>query len=388
MPSKFLCPALLIVLGACAAPQQRATTPNVRAESGALSQEEFLNQPWRSSNIRQTAMKDGRVKMLVMAIDKNNEVDPVMTEYLETELNALSRFPVESMFSGQAVAAAASELAGFGAVDADEGSNAQIGYLLEWKLLKKYKERTPDDYFPLKQMPVHLHEYWYEGPVNLFEIGGEGRKAIWADRTFRSRSSWKYQIVKRDKKTNRTVHNRMHDPDDPSQEDAAYDEAKSSMLFNFSKEVYSKLGRMAEIEGALKSGGDVLLSTPMGSTDGVVQGQPVFVSYRQGNLEVFLAKALAENPTTEGATLRVIQWKPGEALAEDFAADPTSFVSRYGSAIVARTEGLALPESWSERSAALDALFDTYVADAESIFGVPYMKKAEKQKILDLVAGQ
>ena len=43
--------------------------------------------------------------------------------------------------------------------------------------------------------------------------------------------------------------------------------------------------------------------------------------------------------------------EPGESLAEEFAADPTSF-SLETFAIVARTEGLALPESWSERSAA------------------------------------
>ena len=84
----------------------------------------------------------------------------------------------------------------------------------------------------------------------------------------------------------------------------------------------------------------------------------------------------------------MIQWKPGEALAEDFAADPTSFVSRYESAIVARTEGLALPESWSERSKALDALFEAYVADAKSLCSVPNMKKPQKQEIVELVAGQ
>ena len=371
MSLKFLCPASLIVLGACAAPQQRSTTAsNVRAESGALSQDDFLNAPWRSSNIQQTAMEDGRVKMVVMAIDEAGKIDRDMTEYLETELNALQRFPIESTISGGSVSDTVSELFDLGEVDTEEGTNAQIGYVLEWRLKKMNAVLTPEEFKPLLNISANLHEYWYEGPLNMFQVGGAGKKAIWADRTFRSKSAWKFESVSLKGK-----HVGLHDPSDEKQRQAAWDETKSSMLFNFSKEVYSKLGREAAVENAVKSGADVLMSTALGSTDGVVQGQPMFVTYKMGNLQIMLAKAIVENPSAEGSTLRVIQWNRGESLAEEFAADPTAFISRNLSAIVARTEGLALPESWSERSAALELLLEKYADD-----GREFMEKVNAPK--------
>ena len=384
MSLKFFCPALLIVLGACAAPQQRSTASNVRAESGALSQDDFLNAPWRSSNIQQTAMEDGRVKMVVLAVDeKTGKIDRDMTEYLETELNALQRFPIESTIAGSSVTDTVSELFDLGEVDAEEGTNAQIGYVLEWKLKKLHKVRTPKELEALRYVSANLHEYWYEGPLNLFQIGGAGKKAIWADRTFRSKSAWKYESVRLNGE-----HAGLHDPSDEVQKKLAWDETKSSMLFNFSKEVYSKLGREASVENALKSGADVLMSTPLGSNDGVVQGQPMFVAYKMGNLQVFLAKAIVENPSAEGSTLRVIQWNRGESLAEEFAADPTSFISRNLSAIVARTEGLALPESWSERSAALETLLQSYVDDGRQYLSAVQAPQAVSKELLDLISSR
>ena len=394
MSLKFLCPVSLIVLGACAAPQSRTTgpIPTIRSESGALSEEAFLNAPWRSSNIQQTAMEDGQVKLFVQAnrvTDKGVEPDQEMTEYLETELNALQRFPVESFTAGFAVANNASEIGEFGMADVKEGTNAEIGYLLEWKLKKKSEVRTPSSYPPIGATMHHLHEYWYEGPVNLWQIGGAGRKAVWADRTFRSRSAWKLEKMKVEGEgaARRIVHGGLHDPSSKKQEDMAYDEAASSLVFNFSKEVYSKLGRIAPVENAIKSGADVLISTPLGSNQGVVQGQPMFVAYKMGNLEVFLGKAIVDNPSAEGSTLRVIQWKPGEALAEEFAAEPTSFISRNLSAIVARTEGLALPEAWSERSAALEFLLQKYEDDAKAFLVVNISKK-DRETVLGLIRGQ
>ena len=379
MSFKDFCPALLILLGACAAPQQRPAAKTIRSETGALSEVEFLNAPWRSTNIQQTAMADGRVKMLVLVTDENGEPDTGMTEFLETELNALQRFPVESRIAGRTLAGAAEKLELIGNVDMEQSINSEIGYLLEWKLKRNHKRWHGDNTGLLLNAPVALHEYWYEGPLNLFQVGGGARRAIWADRTFRSSSAWKWELTRLD-----GGHSGLHDHFDQDKESLAYDEARSSILFNFSKEAYSKLGREASVENALKSGADVLMSTAMGSQDGVVQGQPMFVAYRQGNLEVFLAKAIVENPSLEGSTLRVIQWKPGEALAEDFAADPTSFISRYGSAIVARTEGLALPESWSERAAEADRLMTKYVADTKALVG--QMVKPDVMKaLLDLL---
>jgi|GEM_PF-5304126 len=370
----------LLLLGACAGQTPRAET--IRKESGALGEETFLEAPWRSSNIDQTAMEDGQVGLVVVALE-NGSVDSDLTAYLETELNALQRFPVVGMAAGGSVQDAISQLASMGEVASSDGSSRPtITYQLELSPKRRSEVRDGENYSPLSVLPVRLHEFWYEGPANLYAVEGGVRRAAWGDRTFRSRSSWKWEGLSLG-----GDHRSGFNPSDSNEVELAYLEARSSLLFNFSKEVYSKLGRLAAVENALRSGSDVLLSTPLGSRQGVMPGQPMFIMYREGNLEVFLAKALAQNVTSGGATLRVIQWKRGDAQAQEFADDPSSFVARKAANVVARTEGLALPESWSERSAELDRLLQKYADDAKPY--VDSVKDRRKREVLrDLISGQ
>jgi hypothetical protein len=346
---------LSILLHACASPSM--TT--VRAESGALSEDEFLSAPWESSNLDSVATEDTAV-LIVEVRGEDGELDPSFSAFLETELNSLQRFPVLAMSAGQGSEEDVAQLIDLGVLNPAGGSAAQkpdVVYRIELQAIPRYMEYSDKNLLPLQQVMVKLHEYWYEGYANLWRLEPNGRwKALWGERNFRSRSQWVTEFVNL-----KGSHVRGHETGDKNTVDRLYSRCRSSLLFRLSKEVYAKLGLTSPIDGMLQSGDDVLVSIPMG---GVFNAQPIFLSYKMGSLQVFLAKAIATQVNSDSATFRVIQWNADDSRAQEMRKNPDQFLSMHSGKVLAKTEGLALPQDWTERAQEIERLMQEVLKDA------------------------
>jgi hypothetical protein len=148
------------------------------------------------------------------------------------------------------------------------------------------------------------------------------------------------------------------------------------------KELYSKIGRSAAIDGVLRSGDEVLVSVPIGSREGVMTKQPMFLTYKSGSMQIFLAKAIADSVTSDTATLRIVGWNTPDERAEAMSQDPEGFFARNAGRIVARTEGLAMPPEWSERGLEIDRMIG-YIGQDEEWIG--YLPSGHQEELLDLV---
>ena len=346
----------LIFFAACLTPPS-----SIRGETGALGEDEFLAAGWQSSNFEQsTAAAD--CALVVLVSNEKNEVDQEFSSYLETELGHLKRFPVIPMNAGRTGTDAYFQLERMGLVELPDGSRIEPSRALvfSFEAHKQFKEYTSVNTPSLSKLSMHIFEYWYEGLLNITEIGPGGQSSlVYSDRTFRSRSSWKPQT----RDIRGVYKGKGHNPKDSDQRDRAYREARNSVLFKISKEVYSRLGIQGQIDSGLKSNGKVLISTGIGNNNGVQPGQPMFIYFVQGNLQIPIAKAIVQNVSSNGSTMEVVEWASGDDRAAELAADPEGYIKLNMSKLYARTEGLRKPEEWSERMQAIERLIGKRVED-------------------------
>ncbi len=365
--------SLSILLAACAAPAMTTA----RTESGALGEDDFLSAPWESSNLDSVATEDNAV-LIVEVRGEGGELDPSFSAFLETELNSLQRFPVLAMSAGQGSEADVAALVDLGILNPGGGAVEQgpdVIYRIELQAIPNKMVWSDKNLGPLAQAAVRLHEYWYEGYANLWRLEPNGRwKALWGERTFRSRSQWVQEFVNL-----KGDHVRGHEPGDKSSVDRLYSRCRSSLLFRLAKEVYSKLGLTSPIDGMLQSGDDVLVSIPMG---GLFNGQPMFLTYKMGSLQVFLAKAVATQVDSSSATFRIIQWNSDDSRAQEMRKNPDQYLSMHSSKILAKTEGLAEPQEWTERAQEIASLMQEVLNDAAWIDELDGSARKELRKFI------
>lgn len=365
--------SLSILFAACATPGMTTA----RTESGVLGEDEFLSAPWESSNLDTVATEDTAV-LIVEVRGEGGELDQSFSAFLETELNSLKRFPVLAMSAGQGSEADMAALVDLGILNPGAGAAEQgpdVIYRIELQAIPNHMLWTDKNLRALETVPVRLHEYWYEGYANLWRLEPNGRwKAMWGERNFRSRSQWVTEFVNL-----KGDHVRGHDVGDKESVDRLFSRCRSSLLFRIAKEVYSKLGLTSPIDGMLQSGDEVLASIPMG---GVFNAQPVFLTYKVGSIQVFLAKAIATQVDSSTATFRVIQWNPDDSRAQEMKKNPDQYLSMHSGKVLAKTEGMAQPQDWTERSQAIDRLMQEVVNDAAWINELPADHRKELRKFI------
>lgn len=350
---RFLVTACL-GLSACAS----GPSFDLRNETGQVGAAEFSAAPWRSENIRNAPAGDVYAFNFIARSAEDGELLRDFMGGMEAEFAELRRFPVDPLELGGSAQDVVAQLLDLGEIELPSGAASVKGrFVLEYVCREMHKEYSPSSYAPLQSVSGKIHEYWLEGRASLipFTAADGGRvvrgEPIWATPNFRSRSSWKFEVTNL-----RGEHTAGFDPRDPEAVFNARRPCQESLLFRISKEVYSKIGVEGLVTGVKRSGRDTLLSASLGSDRGVLPGQPMFVMWKSGDLQSYIAKAVVDTTSATGSTMRIISWNSGDEDAAAMSRDPSNYWNTNQERLVVRTEGLTEPPVWQERRQRVDRL--------------------------------